>query len=231
MSPVLDLGLGASAALRRPGVGRVLACYRRAAYLAMPGGLCALTTASVPAGPLHARCAQLPPCRPGEQVRTDSRTVSGRTWSLPLDAPTWVGSLPSGLTPAITTDQLADYADRFGGRGPGLTPAGDDLLAGLFLVLASTHACEVPAAIAASVRTTEIAAAFLYWAARGQCISPAHDVVLALAEHGADADVPECARLTDIGASSGRALLSGIRIGLGGAIPDLSTIVNSHLSS
>jgi Protein of unknown function (DUF2877) len=232
----LDLGPGAALALRRPGAGRVLASYRRAAYLDLPGGLCALTTASVPAGPLHLRCTQLPPCRPGERVRTDGRTLSGTTWSMTLDAPTWVGPLPpsASLTGAIGADRLAGYAARFGGRGAGLTPAGDDLLAGLLLVAsAAGPACTGDAlrAVAASVHTNRIAAAFLHWAARGQCIEPAHDALGALAEHGADAQVPEAARLATIGASSGEALLLGIRIGLGGTATDLSTMMNVRLSS
>jgi hypothetical protein len=204
----------------------VLATYRRAAYLTLPTGLCALTTAVAPAGPLHLRCRQLPPCRRGERVRTDGRTLCGEAWSLPLDAPTWAGPLPPAgrLTGAIGAAELVEYAARLGGRGPGLTPAGDDVLAGLLLVAsAAGSAGDTPAllAVVASVRTTEVAAGFLHWAARGQCIEPAHAVLAALAEHGAEAESPACARLTTIGSSSGAALLAGIRIGLGARAPQL----------
>jgi hypothetical protein len=223
---VLDVGLGARSAVDTPGTGRVLATYRRAAYLALPAGLCALTTAAAPPGPLHLRCRQLPPCRPGERVRTDGRTLHGEAWSLPLDGPTWVGPLPPAerLTGAIGAAALRDHATRLGGRGPGLTPSGDDVLAGLLLVArAAGSADATPAllAVVASVRTTEVAAGFLHWAARGQCIEPAHAVLAALAEHGAEAESPACARLTTIGSSSGAALLAGIRIGLGARAPHL----------
>jgi hypothetical protein len=237
---VLDVGLGAREAVTleavgreavtreavgreavgRPSAGRVLAVYRRAAYLALPGGLCALTTAAAPPGPLHLRCAQLPPCRPGQRVHTDGRTLRAEAWSLPLDAPTWVGPLPPAgrLTGAIGAAALVDHAARLGGRGPGLTPAGDDVLAGLLLVASAAGSAgdtSALVAVATSVRTTEVAAGFLHWAARGQCIEPAHAVLAALAEHGAEADAPACARLSTIGSSSGAALLAGIRIGLG----------------
>ena len=223
---VLDVGLGARAAVDTPGTGRVLASYRRAAYLALPGGLCALTTAAAPAGPLHLRCRELPPCREGERVHTDGRTLRTEAWSLPLDAPTWVGPLPpAGRLPgAVGARELGEYAARLGGRGPGLTPAGDDVLAGLLLVASAAGSAgdaRSRLAVVASVRTTEVAAGFLHWAARGQCIEPAHAVLAALAELGAEADAPACARLTTIGSSSGAALLAGIRIGLGARAPQL----------
>jgi hypothetical protein len=223
---VLDVGLGARAATRHSGTGRVLATYRRAAYLTLSAGLCALTTAAAPAGPLHLRCRQLPPCRPGERVRTDGRTLHGEAWSLPLDAPTWIGALPPAgrLSGAIGAAELVEYAARLGGRGPGLTPAGDDVLAGLMLVASAAGSAgdtRSLIAVAASVRTTKVAAGFLHWAARGQCIEPAHAVLAVLAEHGAEADAPACPRLTTIGSSSGAALLAGIRIGLGAREPQL----------
>jgi hypothetical protein len=277
-----DIGVGAREALGVPGEGRVLAVYRRAVYLSGPGGLAALTTMAAPPGPLHLRCAALPPCRVGERIRTDGSTVRGSRWELGLDVPTWVGSLPPpDLLPrtAVTVDRIAGYAARFGGRGPGLTPAGDDVLAGLLLVAAAgarpddttkdtstdtavdttkdttdnpaddtaqrpaaahrDDTAERPsaadpaddtaqrqaaarrdegtdrlAAVAAGVRTTTVASAFLRWAALGQCIAPAHDALTELAVQGAHASTPACARLITIGASSGSALLAGIRFGL-----------------
>jgi hypothetical protein len=140
------------------------------------------------------------------------------------------------LAAAINPAQVPQEAARLGGRGPGLTPAGDDVLAGLLLVARARAGIDSePALLAAvsAVRTGDIAAGFLTWAARGQCIAPAHDVLHALVRHGADATVPACARLAAIGASSGTALLAGIRAGLAwnGDRPraDLSTIINTNL--
>lgn len=239
MTRLLDAGLGARQALNRPADGRVLAVYRRAVYLLMPAGLCALTTASAPPGPLHLRCATLPRCRPGGRVRTDGRTLAGDGWALTLDAPRWTGRLPApGRLPgAITPAEVARRAPALTGRGPGLTPAGDDVLAGLLLV---ARAASGPGSeprllgIAGRARTTAVAAAFLSWAARGQCIEPAHDVLHALAREGPAARTPNGDRLAAIGATSGRALLLGIRIGLDvrarEETGEISTIVDDCLS-
>lgn len=214
-----DVGLGALGALGVPGEGRVLAVYRRAVYLRGPGGLAAVTTMAAPPGPLHLRRTVLPPCRVGERVRMDGTTVRGPRWELSLDPPVWVGPLPPpGLLPdtAPSIDRIAGHATRLGGRGPGLTPEGDDVLAGMLLVAAArdADARDRLAAIAAGVRTTAIASAFLRWAALGQCIAPAHEALADLTTHGARASTSACTRLTAIGASSGRALLAGIRFGL-----------------
>ncbi|MDN5751244.1 MAG: DUF2877 domain-containing protein, partial [Pseudonocardia sp.] len=180
-----------------PGTGVVVGVYRVAAYLRFPAGLVALTSGLAPRGPLHLRVAVLPPMRVGDPVRADGAVLSGAAWSVSLGVPTWTGPLPTAArshTPPGGRTQvrpcvrprgpgcepgpgaLLALASRVGGRGPGLTPAGDDLLAG---VLLGTHAARGPdaepalLAVAASVRTTEVAAAFLRWAARGQCIEPA----------------------------------------------------------
>jgi hypothetical protein len=150
-------------------------------------------------------------------------------WSVSLAAPTWTGALPSHTPPGGRTQgrtgvptpgpvwELREWADRLGGRGPGLTPEGDDVLAGLLLAAwvdrGRVWEPELRT-IAASVRTTEVAAAFLAWAARGQCIEPAHDWLTAAdgaARRGAER------RLVAIGASSGAALLHGLRLGTGQA--------------
>jgi nitrile hydratase subunit beta len=219
MTRVLDAGRGARRALDRPGEGLVLAVYRKAVYLRMPAGLCALTTASAPRGPLHLRCATLPRCQPGSRVRTDGRLLTGEGWTVALEAPAWIGPLPGPerLAGAITPAEVAERAPELSGRGPGLTPAGDDVLAGLLLV---ARAAGGPASeprlleVVQRTRTTAVATAFLDWAARGQCIEPAHDVLHALAHQGPDTPAPATDRLAAIGASSGRALLLGIRIGL-----------------
>lgn len=194
----------------------MVAVYRVAAYLRFPAGLVALTGGLAPRGPLHLRVAVLPDLGAGERVSTDGATLYGATWSVRLNAPTWAGALPA---PSHTQpgEPVRELAARLGGRGPGLTPEGDDVLAGALL---AARAARGPAgepelrAVAASVRTTEVAAAFLAWAARGQCIEPAHDWLLA-----PDAAARERAerRLVAVGASSGAALLAGLRLATGQA--------------
>lgn len=240
----LDLGLGARQVLAGPAGGRVVAVYRRAAYLRLPAGLLAVTTDRAPAGPLHLRCPVLPPLRVGDPVRTDGSHLRGPAWSVSLDAPTWVGALPKDQvvaaaarkwplskdiarrTPSRSPWRLAEWlragdlravAAALGGRGPGLTPAGDDVLSGVLLVaraLWGETAEPELAAVTAGVRTTDIAAAFLAWAARGQSIQPAHDVLTAVAARRAFRAAAAARMLSTFGESSGRALVTGLRIGL-----------------
>lgn len=231
----LDVGLGVREVLRVPAAGRVVGVYRVAAYLRFPAGLVALTGGLAPRGPLHLRVAVLPALRVGERVTTDGATlrgggtVDGTAWSVSLAAPTWTGALPAHTPPGAGTQgrtrvrapgpvcELRECAARLGGRGPGLTPEGDDVLAGLLLAYRAAHGPVVEPelrAVAASVRTTEVAAAFLAWAARGQCIEPAHDW-LAAADDAARRRAERTLRA--VGASSGAALLAGLRRGTGQA--------------
>lgn len=224
------MGLGAREVLGAPAHGRVVGVHRVAAYLRFPAGLVALTSGLALRGPLHLRVAVLPVLRVGERVSTDGTTLrgptsGGSTWSVSLAAPTWTGALPSHTPPGGRTlgrtcvpprepvCELGELAARLGGRGPGLTPAGDDVIAGALLAARAARGPEgEPAlrAVAASVRTTEVAAAFLAWAARGQCIEPAHDWLLA---PDAAARARAERRLVAVGASSGAALLAGLRLG------------------
>jgi hypothetical protein len=218
---VLDRGLGVPEILA--GAGVVVAVYRVAAYLRFPTGLIALTSGLAPRGPLHLRVAVLPPLRAGERVEVDGGALHGDGWTVPPDGPVWTGPLPplqqshvavtrwqqSGFAATPGLD-LRDLAARLGGRGPGLTPEGDDVLAGALL---ATRAARGPdaepelRAIAAGVRTTEVAAAYLAWAARGQCIEPAHDWLTA-EDDGTRTRAEQ--RLRRTGATSGEALLRGL---------------------
>ncbi len=110
------------------------------------------------------------------------------------------------------------------GRGGGLTPSGDDVLAGLLLCLSWSGAdLEMVARIAESARTTDLSRTFLRWAAKGQSIAPVHDLVALLrdpdgsASH--DINVQRAVEaITRIGASSGRALLAGLGLGAAGVL-------------
>jgi hypothetical protein len=91
------------------------------------------------------------------------------------------------------------------GRGPGLTPYGDDLLVGYVAGLAlwrGDHARAVAIARAIAPRTTALAATLLRHAARGELPEPAH----ALLECG------DPGPLSAFGHSSGRAILLGLAL-------------------
>ena len=108
-------------------------------------------------------------------------------------------------------------ADRLGGVGPGLTPAGDDCLAGILLVarIRGGEAAEAElVAVAGSVDTNDVAAAFLVWAARGQSIEPVHRFLVSAARGDATRATDALAALVGFGHSSGADLALGLRLGL-----------------
>jgi hypothetical protein len=123
------------------------------------------------------------------------------------------GPLTGGLTAVaggrVTTAQLAGLLL---GRGPGLTPAGDDLLAG-FLLGARTFglpASGLHHAIAAlaPARTTALSAALLRHAADGECIDEVAELAAALT--GRAAPGPAVRQLLSVGRTSGAALAWGL---------------------
>lgn len=128
------------------------------------------------------------------------------------------------LTELVAAGDLVALAETVGGRGPGLTPAGDDFQAGVLVVDALRHPAGLAqrrAAAGASV-TTDVAAAFLRWAALGQCIQPVHDVISAVVSDDGNREAQARALVRATGASSGAALLLGLDLALstvGGRTP------------
>ncbi|WP_420798459.1 DUF2877 domain-containing protein [Paraburkholderia hospita] len=108
------------------------------------------------------------------------------------------------------------------GVGNGLTPTGDDVLAGLVLFVRwAAPQSPVPAEVAHDAATTTLSRTFLAWAARGQSVQPVHDVVEA-AKHLASAtgttiSAVVCDRFeravavaASIGGTSGKGMLAGL---------------------
>jgi hypothetical protein len=118
-----------------------------------------------------------------------------------------------------------DAAERIVGLGPGLTPSGDDVLAGLLVSLrllgGAVHGAEtsiwladwIGAAVTADAdtRTTALAAGLLHCAARGQASAEVAAVLRALA--GQEALAPAVRRLLGAGHTSGADLTWGILTG------------------
>ena len=105
--------------------------------------------------------------------------------------------------------------DELLGLGPGLTPAGDDVLAGLLVGLWHHDALRRPVADEVTRlvpgRTTTLSAALLRHAAAGLALPAVVDVADALAGHGSDADLERAVtRLLAVGHSSGTALAHGL---------------------
>lgn len=145
----------------------------------------------------------------------------GRRPAFPLDraeddARRFLAACASGDTTTVATT-----AERLLGLGPGLTPAGDDLIGGALFLTAlmawpasnrSLHPREAAALIRARAaeRTHRISATLLGDLLDGDAYAPLHDLVGALARDDARAALDAAARLTHIGHSSGWDMLTGL---------------------
>jgi hypothetical protein len=208
--------------------------FRRAVYLACPGGLVALVGTGAEPGPLHVHVLALPAVRVGDTVEVAPCGTVWRPppWPPPADVPAVLaavldhvpdlglgapGADPAGsLADVLRVGGLPAAVDLLAGRGAGLTPAGDDVVAGLLL---AARAARGPAAepglvaLAGAARTHEISRAFLGWAARGRSVAALHDLAAACAA----GDVPRArrarTRLAAVGHTSGLDLAHGLLIG------------------
>jgi hypothetical protein len=109
---------------------------------------------------------------------------------------------------ASARHDLASVGRLLGGLGPGLTPSGDDALAGIFLAtrLRGPETERHLVDLATRVDTHEISRAFLTWAARGHSIEPVHRLLAGDGSAAAD--------LLAVGHTSGADLALGLQWGL-----------------
>jgi hypothetical protein len=137
----------------------------------------------------------------------------------------------SGADPGVDSELLADLATAacdhdahaaaagLLGSGPGLTPSGDDALAG-FLAGAAAFGLDAIAlreatVILAPARTTALSAALLWHAARGEYIDELAAVAAVLTSHGwrgLEHAGRAVSRLLSVGHTSGAALALGLVI-------------------
>jgi len=127
--------------------------------------------------------------------------------------------LPPDALRALRHGDLIAFAGLAGGRGAGLTPTGDDVLAGVLLVAGALNSRSrshrrTLRRCAHQAPTNAIAGAFLACAARGRCIEPAHALLDALAQADREATRSATSELRRFGSSSGQALAYGIRTAL-----------------
>jgi len=130
-------------------------------------------------------------------------------------------SAPDALTAALARAGIAgpawlDRAEQLVGRGPGLTPAGDDVLTGALCAFdrhgaQGLHARLVAVAQDAGSRTTAVGAHQLRAAAQGWFVEALVDVVDAADPDSLARVVPV---LLGIGATSGADLLAGVVLAL-----------------
>jgi hypothetical protein len=142
------------------------------------------------------------------------------------------GALPSGADTDVRSRLLAELGAAAGdhdaataavtgllGAGPGLTPSGDDMLAG-FLAGAAAFGVDAAAlreatALLAPARTTALSAALLWHAARGECIDELAGLAAVLTSQrrcGAEHAARAVSRLLSVGHTSGAALALGLLI-------------------
>jgi hypothetical protein len=232
---VVKLAGGASSAVRDllagpPRSGRLVATFPRCAYADVGGRLVALEAADGLRLPcavslvVPARQRPLAGLAPGDEVTAGDRRLVvgdlvvevGRWWApaRPRDA---AAAAVGPLAPDPGWDRLV-----LGllGLGPGLTPAGDDLLAGLLVGLSARTDLRDPLASAvqrhAPTRTTWLSAELLRLAAAGLAAPAVVAVADALAGHGSDDALRRALpALLAVGHTSGRALARGLLLAAG----------------
>jgi Protein of unknown function (DUF2877) len=157
----------------------------------------------------------------------DLSGLSGRVAELEAAARpvAWTGSWPlagtvTGALASGTRGDLDDAVRRTLGRGPGLTPSGDDVLAGIFAVLTAPGVAAMGEPVAARLRsvlapalatTNEISRALLGQAARGHVSRPVWELTSALLGGRAAASFPQArAAVLSTGATSGGDTCAGL---------------------
>jgi hypothetical protein len=164
--------------------------------------------------PGPARIWRPPPLSDPARVATTLRAVLKHRPNLDLAG----GSGPAEetrLSATLRGGGLAGAVAGLAGRGAGLTPAGDDVLAGLLLVARAADARAEPAlvALARTARTHAISRAFLEQAARGRSVAAVHALLDACADGDGDAAEAARRRLAGMGATSGLDLAYGVLVG------------------
>ena len=194
-----------------------------------------------PRGPLTVGVADLAraPLVPGEPVRVDATALRVGTRlcidiepvlgdvDAPADAPLAAGwrsalagvvaaspapaeEFAAGLA-ALRRDDTVAAAALLGGHGPGLTPAGDDVLAGY---AAWRHAAGAPVRLPRG-RCSPLGHAYLRCAERGELPAAGERVIRAIRAGDATAARRSARALAGWGASSGTAILWGVAAAAG----------------
>ena len=173
-----------------------------------------------PAGPVVVRAVrEWAPARPPRGQVTAGALAAVRA-SLSGADPGVRGSLLAGLGAAAADhDAAISAATRLLGAGPGLTPSGDDVLAG-FLAGAAAFGIDATALREATEdlapeRTTALSAALLWHATRGECIDELAGLAAVLTSQrrcGPEGAGPVVSRLLSVGHTSGAALAVGLVI-------------------
>ncbi len=170
-----------------------------------------VTDGTLVAGPV---CVPLDGCRHWAPSLPERLKAEPEAWhGLAAGVDVELASVWEAVRRDLRRGDLAAVFGRLAGRGAGLTPSGDDVLAGILLVCAMDPACRGALGRSArSARTTTLSRAYLRWAAAGQSIQPAHALLDAAADGDLDALGRAARSLAAVGATSGRALVAGVAL-------------------
>ena len=217
--------------------GRVLAAGGGWAWLRTRRGPVHLTGERGPLTPVTARVGRVPALAPADRVRLDpSRARVWRTEPPPQPAPeAMIRDACAAVRVHLWNDPRAlslgatpfdESVQALAGRGPGLTPAGDDVLLGWMLArraVAHPSWRHEAAAILRAARstTTTPSRALLLWGSRGQAPEVAAAALSALLAADGAALAPAVRGLRGFGRTTGPAILTGLVVALtaGGQAP------------
>jgi hypothetical protein len=238
----LFAGPGALRALRGGGEGTVELVFARAYYVRLGDDWLLLAEPDAAFGPLSLAVAGLerPALRPGQPARVDAGGLRVGDHGVSLErmrvrrpaaiaraseqgdgaraadaALGVIGPPPSAIAPglvALRRGRVGEGARLLAGRGDGLTPAGDDVLAGYAAWRHSIGAEPVVGALAAG-RSSPLGLAYLRCAERGELPDFGAALLAALRAGDRQAARGAARGLADWGASSGDALAWGIAAG------------------
>lgn len=184
-----------------------------------------VTSRDGPRGPLTAAVERVPLCAPGDQLALDTHHAT--LWrpappELNADAPTRAAARAAVDAHAwndprarqLGREPFEEVAADLVGRGPGLTPAGDDALCGYLYarrVLGATDADrEASFAVRLADRTGEPSRSLLVAAGAGHVFEPAATMFAALVSGDGSKLAPAVRALSRLGRTTGRALLTGL---------------------
>ena len=151
---------------------------------------------------------------------TAAELASGRGLCLDLLQTAPASAVPldvvSRASRQLKAHDLSGAARTLGGVGPGLTPAGDDCLAGILLIrkILGSELPDLLEEVAWGVETNDVSRSFLCWAARGQAIEPVHRFLVSASRGESDGARVALKELTTFGHSSGADMALGLKLGL-----------------
>lgn len=189
------------------------------AYLRRGHDFAHLASPRATRGPLTLVIADLGELRPGEVVRLGALPTPAPVPPLGSLQPGWRRALNAALE-AVPAPRLPLAALRAGdleravaelaGRGEGLTPAGDDVLAGYAAWCWAEHKSGLTIFNFAAGRASPLGLAYLRCAERGELPEVVARVVAAIRAGDAEAARRRARTLSRWGASSGAAMLWGV---------------------